>query len=126
MRTGQLRFFAALMYCFQIALPALAVYVLLVRIVSLGMLEQNGSRYVDILLLVVCAPYSIWFAFYALGGFLGLLGLPFGSPANRFLEGLSQSSSVDVRRTASRRIEETHLVGEAAKHHDEEYDGGKK
>lgn len=71
---------ACAMYATQFALPLGAVTILWVCIVPCcTAAEAGGFVKADLPLHLVCAPFTLWFAVYSLGGLWGLITLPFSS-----------------------------------------------
>jgi len=90
------RILATVMHAAQFALPSIALYFLWVRVIACGYEEQGGATYVNFLPDIICLPYSLWFANYALGELIGVIGAPFGDPRPRFWEA-SMNTALTVR-----------------------------
>ncbi len=82
--------FAAIMYIIQVALPTAAIYILWRSAVHV--------HSAPLALVAFSGVFTLVWGCYALGGLLGLFGLPFGSPMPRFEEVLALNQSPQAAR----------------------------
>lgn len=71
------RFVLFLSFGSVMALRALALFVLFTLLMRLAISETDGFRQVDVLLIAICVPYGLYFAFMALAAGARMLKAPF-------------------------------------------------
>lgn len=73
------------MYAVQAILSLSAVWILWAYVVTFCIwTSADGRLKLDLLLALVCAPFSVWFVAFGLRAFWGLLVLPFTSPESLY------------------------------------------